>query len=245
MQESKTLIELKSRLQNELLIIDGAMGTMIQTYKLKEEDFRGDKFLNPKKDLKGNNDLLVFTRPEIIKAIHTQYLEAGADIIETNTFSGTRIAQKDYELEHIAYELNVKAAQIAKEACLEFSAKTKKRVYVAGALGPTNRTASISPDVNNPGYRAVTFDELAENYYEQAKALIEGGADILLPETTFDTLNIKACLFAISRLEKELNQKLPLMISVTITDQSGRTLSGQTVEAFWNSVRQCHQKLKN
>ena len=237
MQESKTLIELKSRLQNELLIIDGAMGTMIQTYKLKEEDFRGDKFLNPKKDLKGNNDLLVFTRPEIIKAIHTQYLEAGADIIETNTFSGTRIAQKDYELEHIAYELNVKAAQIAKEACLEFSAKTKKRVYVAGALGPTNRTASISPDVNNPGYRAVTFDELAENYYEQAKALIEGGADILLPETTFDTLNIKACLFAISRLEKELNQNLPLMISVTITDQSGRTLSGQTVEAFWNSVR--------
>lgn len=237
MQESKTLIELKDRLQNEILFIDGAMGTMIQTYKLKEEDFRGTKFLNPKKDLKGNNDLLVFTRPEIIKAIHSQYLEAGADIIETNTFSATRIAQKDYELEHIAYELNVRAAQIAKEACLEFSAKTNKRVYVAGALGPTNRTASISPDVNNPGYRAVTFDELAENYYEQAKGLMEGGADILLPETTFDTLNLKACLFAISRLEKELNQKLPLMISVTITDQSGRTLSGQTVEAFWNSVR--------
>ncbi len=237
LKESQNLVELKERLKNEILIIDGAMGTMIQTYKLSEEDFRGDHFPTPSKDLKGNNDLLVFTRPEIIKAIHTQYLEAGADIIETNTFSGTRIAQKDYELESIVYDLNFTAAKIAKEAALDFMARNPgKKVYVAGALGPTNRTASISPDVNNPGFRAVTFDELKDNYYEQAKALIAGGVDILLPETTFDTLNIKACLFAIQMIEEELGEKLPLMISVTITDQSGRTLSGQTVEAFWNSV---------
>lgn len=237
LKESATLRELKERLKSEILIIDGAMGTMIQTYKLKEEDFRGTHFPNPTKDLKGNNDLLVFTRPEIIKEIHLKYLESGADIIETNTFSGTKIAQKDYDLEHVVYELNLRAAKIAKEACLEYMNKNPgKKVYVAGALGPTNRTASISPDVNNPGYRAVSFDELEENYYEQAKALLAGGVDILLPETTFDTLNLKACLFAIKRLENEIKEKLPLMISVTITDQSGRTLSGQTVEAFWNSV---------
>lgn len=237
LKESLVLSELKERLKNEILIIDGAMGTMIQTYKLKEEDFRGTYFPNPTKDLKGNNDLLVFTRPEIIKEIHLKYLEAGADIIETNTFSGTKIAQKDYDLEDIVYDLNLKAAKIAKEATTEFMAKNPgKKVYVAGALGPTNRTASISPDVNNPGFRAVDFDELQDNYYQQAKALLEGGIDIFLPETTFDTLNLKACLFAIKRLENECGEKFPLMISVTITDQSGRTLSGQTVEAFWNSV---------
>ncbi|MGZ3857714.1 MAG: methionine synthase, partial [Bacteriovorax sp.] len=233
-----TLLELEKTLKERILFLDGAMGTMIQTYKLKEEDFRLGHFENHPKDLKGNNDLLVFTRPEIIKEIHTQYLEAGADIIETNTFSGTRLAQKDYDLEHIVYDLNFTAAQIAKEACRDFMKKNPERkCFVAGALGPTNRTASLSPDVNNPAYRAVTFDELVENYYEQTKALIAGGADILLPETTFDTLNLKACIFAIEKFQDETGTKYPLMLSVTITDASGRTLSGQTVEAFWHSVR--------
>jgi 5-methyltetrahydrofolate--homocysteine methyltransferase len=217
------------------------MGTMIQKYRLEEKDFRENFFETHTKDLKGNNDLLNFTRPQIIKEIHTQYLAAGADIVETNTFSGTRLAQKDYDLEDIVYDLNLRAAQIAKAACLEFMQKNpERRCFVAGALGPTNRTASLSPDVNNPAYRAVTFDELVENYYEQTKALIEGGADILLPETTFDTLNLKACIFAIEKYQDEVGIKFPLMLSVTITDASGRTLSGQTVEAFWHSVRHAH-----
>jgi 5-methyltetrahydrofolate--homocysteine methyltransferase len=236
--KNQTLLDLEETLSKKILFLDGAMGTMIQTYKLQEEDFRRGHFDDHPKDLKGNNDLLVFTRPDVIKAIHTQYLAAGADIIETNTFSGTKLAQKDYDLEHIVYDLNLKAARIAKEACLEFmQLNPSRKCYVAGALGPTNRTASLSPDVNNPAYRAVTFDELVENYYDQTKALIEGGADILLPETTFDTLNLKACIFAIEKYQDEVGVKYPLMLSVTITDASGRTLSGQTVEAFWNSVR--------
>lgn len=238
MKKHPTLLELEKTLKEKILFLDGAMGTMIQTYKLQEKDFRIGYFENHPRDLKGNNDLLSLTRPDVIKEIHTQYLEAGADIIETNTFSGTRLAQKDYDLDGIVYDLNFTSAKIAKEACAEFMKKNPTRkCYVAGALGPTNRTASLSPDVNNPAYRAVTFDELVENYYEQTKALIEGGADILLPETTFDTLNLKACIFAIEKYQDAVGIKFPLMLSVTITDASGRTLSGQTVEAFWHSVR--------
>ncbi|EQC52574.1 methionine synthase [Bacteriovorax sp. DB6_IX] len=230
--------ELSQIIKNRILFLDGAMGTMVQRYKLEEKDFRGDRFPDAKIDLKGNNDILNLTRPEIIKEIHTQYLEAGSDIIETNTFSATQIAQADYELEHIAYELNVEAAKIAKQACLEFQEKNPdRRCFVAGALGPTNKTASISPDVNNPAYRGITFDELVDNYYEQSKGLIEGGADLLLAETSFDTLNLKAAIFAIRKLNEDLGLDIPIMLSVTITDASGRTLSGQTVEAFWNSVR--------
>ena len=232
---NQKLLEL---VKNRIVFMDGAMGTMIQRYKLEEKDFRGDRFLDSKIDLKGNNDLLSITRPDIIKEIHTKYLDAGSDIIETNTFSATKIAQADYELEEVAYELNVQSAKIAKEACEEFEKNNPNRqCFVAGALGPTNKTASISPDVNNPAYRGITFDELVENYYEQAKGLVEGGVDILLPETTFDTLNIKAAIFAINKLKTELNKDIPVMLSVTITDASGRTLSGQTVEAFWNSVK--------
>lgn len=238
MKQSPVLTELQSRLQKEILFLDGAMGTMVQLHKLTEAQYRGEIFKNHSHDLKGNNDLLVLTQPDIIKNIHREYLEAGAHIIETNTFNGTSIAQKDYGLEHIVYDLNVTAARLAREAVQEYTQKNPgKRCYVAGALGPTNRTASISPDVNRPEYRAVTFDELVEAYYEQAKGLVDGGADILLPETTFDTLNLKACLFAIQKLEIDRQYKWPLMISVTITDLSGRTLTGQTVEAFWNSVR--------
>ena len=237
-KKNPTHLELEILLQKRILFLDGAMGTMIQKYKLEEKDFREGFFDNHPKDLKGNNDLLNFTRPHIIREIHTQYLAAGADIIETNTFSGTRLAQKDYGLEHIVFDLNFKAAQMAKDACNEFMQKNpSRRCFVAGALGPTNRTASISPDVNNPAFRAVTFDELVDNYYEQTKALITGGADVLLPETTFDTLNLKACIFAIEKYQDEVGLKFPLMLSVTITDASGRTLSGQTVEAFWNSIR--------
>lgn len=238
LKKHPTLIELESILKEKILFLDGAMGTTIQNFKLKEADFRTGYFENHPIDLKGNNDLLVFTRPDVIYDIHTQYLAAGADIIETNTFSGTKLAQKDYELEHITYDLNVKASALAKKACLDFMSKNPERkCFVAGAIGPTNRTLSLSPDVNNPGFRAITFDELAENYYEQIKALMEGGADLLLPETTFDTLNLKACIFAIEKYQDEIKTKLPVMLSVTITDASGRTLSGQTTESFWNSVR--------
>jgi len=230
--------ELNKKIKNRILILDGAMGTMVQKYKLEEEDFRGTRFPDTKIDLKGNNDLLNLTRPEIIKEIHTKYLEAGSDIVETNTFSATQIAQADYSLEHVAYELNVKAAKIAKQACIEFEKKNPDRkCYVAGALGPTNKTASISPDVNNPAFRGITFDELVNNYYEQTKGLIEGGADLLLAETSFDTLNLKAAIFAMKKFIEESGKDIPIMLSVTITDASGRTLSGQTVEAFWNSVR--------
>lgn len=238
MKKNSLLIELENRLKKEILFLDGAMGTMIQLHRLTEEQYRGDRFAKHHKDLKGNNDLLVLTQPEIIKKIHLDYLEAGAQIIETNTFNSTRLSQRDYELEHLVAELNIAAARLAREAVDEYLKKNPgQKVYVAGAIGPTSKTASISGDVNRPGERAVTFDELVEAYYEQAQALIEGGVDILLPETTFDTLNLKACLFAIDRLQSERQEKWPLMISVTITDLSGRTLTGQTVEAFWNSIR--------
>lgn len=219
------------------MVLDGAMGTMIQCYKLEEKDFRGERFKNHACPLKGNNDLLSITQPQIIKEIHRQYLEAGADIIETNTFSSTTIAQADYHLESIAYELNFESAKIAKEVANGFTMREpNKPRFVAGALGPTNKTASISPDVNNPGFRAVTFDDLRIAYKEQAKGLLDGGADLLLVETVFDTLNAKAALFAIQELFEEIGKEVPVMISGTITDASGRTLSGQTTEAFLVSV---------
>ena len=224
-------------LKERILILDGAMGTMIQRHKLEEEDFRGDRFKNHSHLLKGNNDLLSITRPDIIKDIHAQYFEAGADIAETNTFSGTTIAQADYYLEHIVYELNFQSAKIAKEVAVEFTKKEPgKPRFVAGAVGPTNRTLSISPNVNDPGYRAVTFDQLKVAYKEQVKGLMDGGADLLLVETIFDTLNAKAALFGIQELFDEEGKTLPIMVSGTITDASGRTLSGQTTEAFLISV---------
>ena len=224
-------------IQKRILVLDGAMGTMIQQHKLEEEDFRGERFKNHPSPLKGNNDLLSITRPDIILDIHRQYLEAGADIIETNTFSGTTIAQADYHLEDAVYDINYQSAQIARQAADEFTRKTPdKPRFVAGAMGPTNKTASISPDVNNPGYRAITFDQLKEAYAQQAKALLEGGADLLLVETVFDTLNAKAALFAIQELFDQLGRLVPIMVSGTITDASGRTLSGQTTEAFLVSV---------
>ncbi len=224
--------------EEKILVLDGAMGTMIQRYTLTEADFRGELLRDHAHDLRGNNDLLSITRPDIIKEIHRQYYAAGADIVETNTFSSTTIAQADYKLEHLAYKLNYESAKIAKEVAEEFNkANPDKPRFVAGAFGPTNRTASISPDVNNPGYRAITFDQLVEAYTEQAHGLIDGGADWLLVETVFDTLNCKAALFAIQNVQKEKGTKLPVSVSGTITDASGRTLSGQTTEAFWISVK--------
>ncbi len=230
-------MKIQDLLKERILVLDGAMGTMIQRHKLEESDFRGERFKNHPSPLKGNNDLLSITRPDIIKDIHMQYLEAGADIIETNTFSSTTIAQADYQLEPLAYELNFQSAKIAKEAADEFTKRDpSKPRFVAGALGPTNKTASLSPDVNNPGYRAVTFDDLRIAYKEQAKGLIDGGADLLLIETIFDTLNAKAALFAVQELFEEIGTSYPVMVSGTITDASGRTLSGQTTEAFLISV---------
>ncbi|RAW01414.1 homocysteine S-methyltransferase family protein [Pseudochryseolinea flava] len=224
-------------LKERILVIDGAMGTMIQRYKLEEEDFRGERFKNHQHPLKGNNDILSITRPDVIKAIHEQYLEAGADILETNTFSGTTIAQADYHLEDAVYDINYQSAKIAREVADEFTKREPhKPRFVAGAMGPTNKTASLSPDVNNPGYRAITFDELAIAFKQQAKALLDGGADILLLETIIDTLNVKAALFAIQELFEEIGREVPVMVSGTITDASGRTLSGQTTEAFLVSV---------
>ncbi len=228
---------LEQLIQQRILVLDGAMGTMIQRYNFTENDFRGDRFVHHPCLLKGNNDLLCLTRPDIIETIHRQYLEAGSDIIETNTFSGTTIAQADYQLESIVYELNVEAAQLAKKAVDDFTKQNPdKPRYVAGAIGPTNKTASLSPDVNNPGYRAITFDELVMAYKQQAKGLMDGGADALLVETVFDTLNAKAALFAIETLYEEEGKSLPIMVSGTITDASGRTLSGQTTEAFMISL---------
>jgi 5-methyltetrahydrofolate--homocysteine methyltransferase len=224
-------------LKDRILILDGAMGTMIQRHKLEEEDFRGEIFKDHESPLKGNNDLLAMTRPDIIKEIHCEYFAAGADIAETNTFSGTSIAQADYNLEHIVYDLNLQAAQIARQAADEFTAKEPhKPRFVTGSMGPTNRTASLSPDVNDPGYRAVTFDQLVVAYKEQALGLIDGKVDCLLVETIFDTLNAKAALFAIMEAYDERGIELPIMVSGTITDASGRTLSGQTTEAFLISV---------
>ena len=231
-----TLATLKSLLAQRILIIDGAMGTMIQRHKLEEADYRGERFADWASDLKGNNDLLVLTQPQIIQDIHEAYLDAGADIIETNSFNGTRVSMSDYHMEDLVHEINFEAARIAKAACAKFSTPDKPR-FVAGVLGPTSRTCSISPNVNDPAFRNITFDELKENYIEAAHALIEGGADILLIETVFDTLNCKAAIFAVKEVFKQLGRELPLMISGTITDASGRTLTGQTAEAFWNSVR--------
>lgn len=231
------MTDIRALVKQRILVLDGAMGTMIQQYKLQEEDYRGERFKDHHSDLKGNNDLLSITCPDIIEAIHRAYLEAGADIIETNTFNGTRISQSDYHLEEITYELNVASAQIAKKVAMAFTDKNPdKPRFVAGAIGPTNKTASISPDVNNPGYRAVLFDELVDNYYEQAKGLIDGGVDLLLIETVFDTLNCKAALFAVQTLLESIQKDIPVMVSGTITDASGRTLSGQTAEAFYISI---------
>ena len=231
-----TLTTLKQLLAERILIIDGAMGTMIQRHKLEEEDYRGERFADWAHDLKGNNDLLVLTQPQIIQGIHEAYLDAGADIIETNSFNGTRVSMSDYHMEDLVPEINREAARLAKAACEKYSTSDKPR-FVAGVLGPTSRTCSISPNVNDPAFRNITFDELKENYIEATHALIEGGADIILIETVFDTLNSKAAIFAVKEVFKQIGHELPIMISGTITDASGRTLTGQTAEAFWNSVR--------
>ncbi len=238
---------IRQELEKRILIIDGAMGTMIQRYQLAEADYRGERFKNWPVDLKGNNDLLCLTRPDIIKEIHMQYLEAGADIIETNTFNSQKISLADYQMESLAYEINLAAAKIARQAVDEFTAKsqgaTANPKWIAGALGPMNKTLSLSPDVNNPGFRAVSFDEVAAAYYEQVSGLVDGGVDILLIETIFDTLNAKAAIYAIKKYFRDRNlighaleNQIPIMISGTITDASGRTLSGQTLEAFYTSV---------
>jgi len=237
---------IRQELEKRILIIDGAMGTMIQRYKLTEADYRGERFKDLHCDVKGNNDLLNITQPQIITAIHKEYLEAGADIIETNTFSSTTIAMADYEMQSLAYELNVAAAKCARKAIDEFKESSKDALkegdleaqrYIAGAIGPLNKTLSLSPDVNNPGFRAVTFDEVVTAYYEQVKGLVDGGVDVLLIETIFDTLNAKAAIYAIKKYFRDTKKTaLPIMISGTITDASGRTLSGQTLEAFYNSV---------
>ena len=230
-------MKINDLLNQRIAIIDGAMGTMIQKYKLSEEDYRGERFANYEHPLKGNNDLLVLTQPQIITAIHKEFLMAGADILETNTFNANSISMLDYHMENLVEELNVASVKLAKKAVEEYQQEVENRpIFIAGAMGPTNKTASLSPDVNNPGYRAVSFDDLVQCYSEQAIALIDAGADILLIETVFDTLNCKAALFAVNTLKEERGIDIPVMVSGTITDNSGRTLSGQTPEAFWNSV---------
>ena len=234
MQNSDILYQ---NLQQRILVLDGAMGTMLQRYQFTEEDYRGERFKNWESPLKGNNDLLSLTQPNAIEEVHKKYLEAGADIIETNTFSATTIAMADYHMEDLVYELNYESAKIARKVCDEFTALTpEKPRFVAGSIGPTNKTASLSPDVNDPGYRAITFDELRIAYKQQAEALLDGGSDILLVETIFDTLNAKAALFAIDQIQEERKIQIPIMVSGTITDASGRTLSGQTAEAFLVSI---------
>jgi len=234
MQNSDILYQ---NLQQRILVLDGAMGTMLQRYQFTEEDYRGERFKNWGSPLKGNNDLLSLTQPHAIEAVHRKYLEAGADIIETNTFSATTIAMADYHMEDLVYELNYESTKIARKVCDEFTALTpEKPRFVAGSIGPTNKTASLSPDVNDPGYRAITFDELRIAYKQQAEALLDGGSDILLVETIFDTLNAKAALFAIDQIQEERKIQIPIMVSGTITDASGRTLSGQTAEAFLVSI---------
>ncbi|OOG40616.1 homocysteine S-methyltransferase family protein [Rhodanobacter sp. C05] len=246
---------LEQALRRRILILDGGMGTMLQAHELDEHGFRGERFEHGHDDhvhahehpahehpgscdLKGNNDLLTLTRPEIIRSVHEAYLEAGADLVETNTFNSTRISQADYQLQHLAHELNLEGARLARAACDAMTAKTPHQPrFVIGVLGPTSRTASLSPDVNDPGFRNVTFEELAENYTESANGLIDGGADVIMVETIFDTLNAKAALFALSELFHQRGARMPVMISGTITDRSGRTLSGQTAEAFYYSVR--------
>ncbi|WP_431274511.1 homocysteine S-methyltransferase family protein [Variovorax ureilyticus] len=223
-------------LARRIVVLDGAMGTMIQRFKLTEEQYRGERFKDFPRDVKGNNELLSLTRPDVIRDIHEGYLAAGADLIETNTFGATRIAQEDYKMADLAREMNFESAKLARAACDKFSTPDKPR-FVVGALGPTPKTASISPDVNDPGARNVTFEELRASYYEQVEALVQGGADVLLVETIFDTLNAKAALFAIDEYFEASGERLPIIISGTVTDASGRILSGQTVTAFWHSVR--------
>lgn len=237
------MANIRELLNQRILVIDGAMGTMIQRHKLTEEDYRGDRFKDWPSDLKGNNDLLCLTQPDIIKGIHKEYLAAGADIIETNTFNAQRVSMADYGMEALAYEINVAAARIAKQAIEEYvkennqNSEIRNQKFVAGAIGPMNKTLSLSPDVNNPGFRALTFDEAMEAYYEQIKGLVEGGVDLILIETIFDTLNAKAAIFAVKKYFRDVQQpELPIMISGTITDASGRTLSGQTLEAFYTSI---------
>ena len=228
--------QLPEILKQRIVILDGAMGTMIQRYKLTEADYRGTRFTEHHVDVKGNNELLLLTHPDVIREIHEQYLAAGADLIETNTFGATSVAQEDYDMAELAYEMNVVAAQIARAACDQYSTPDKPR-FVAGAFGPTPRTASISPDVNDPGARNIDYEQLRAAYYEQGKGLLDGGADVFLVETIFDTLNAKAALFAIEQLFEDTGERLPVLISGTVTDASGRILSGQTVEAFWYSLR--------
>ena len=230
----KALREVASK---RILVLDGAMGTELQSYRFSEEDFRGERFRDWKQDVKGNNDLLILTQPDAVRDIHLSYFRAGADIVETNTFSGTSIAQADYGMEEIVYELNREGSRLAREAALMAQKEDGRRRFVAGAVGPTNRTLSISPDVNNPGYRAVTFDEVRESYAEQVRGLVDGGSEIILIETIFDTLNAKAAIVAAQQVFAEKGVTLPIMISGTITDLSGRTLSGQTPTAFWHSMR--------
>jgi 5-methyltetrahydrofolate--homocysteine methyltransferase len=237
MSSKNTEAAIREIAAKRILVLDGAFGTMIQDLKLSEADFRGARFKDWPRDLKGNNDLLVITRPEAIEAIHRAYFEAGADIAETNTFSSTSIAQADYGMEGLAYELNLEGARVARRAADAVAAESGRPRFVAGAIGPTNRTASISPDVSNPGFRAVTFDELRDAYAEAARGLINGGADLILIETIFDTLNAKAAIVAVEEVFAEKGVRLPIMISGTITDLSGRTLSGQTPTAFWYSLR--------
>ncbi len=228
---------IKEILQKRILVLDGAMGTMLQRYKFTEEDFRGERFKNWEHPLQGNNDLLSLTQPKAIADVHRKYFAAGADIVETNTFSGTTIAMADYHMEELVYELNFESARIAKEVAKEFTLKEpNKPRFVAGSIGPTNKTASMSPDVNDPGFRAISFDELRIAYKQQVEALLDGGVDLLLVETIFDTLNAKAALFAIEEVKEERNMDVPIMVSGTITDASGRTLSGQTAEAFLISI---------
>ncbi|UKN03374.1 homocysteine S-methyltransferase family protein [Paracrocinitomix mangrovi] len=232
------MADIRETLKHRILVLDGAMGTMIQRYKLDEDDFRKGWFEDHEAKLKGNNDVLVLTRPDIIKEIHAAYLDAGADIVETNTFGATRVAQADYHLEDAVYDINYHGAKIAREVCDEFTAKNPdKPRFVAGSMGPTTKLASMSPDVNDPGFRNITFEELKDAFKEQAKGLIEGGSDLLLVETVTDTLNAKAALMAISEIQEELGTNLPIMVSGTITDASGRTLSGQTTEAFLISIQ--------
>lgn len=236
-RKMKNTAALYKALNERILVLDGAMGTMLQRYKFSEEDYRGERFKDWKYSLKGNNDLLSLTQPQAIEEVHRKYLAAKADIIETNTFSGTTIAMADYHMEELVYELNFESAKIARKVCDEFTNQNPdKPRFVAGSMGPTNKTASLSPDVNDPGYRAITFDELRSAYKLQAEALLDGGSDVLLVETIFDTLNAKAALFAIDEIQEERNIKIPIMVSGTITDASGRTLSGQTAEAFLISI---------
>ena len=228
--------ELAGILRERILLLDGAMGTLIQGFQPGEKEFRGERFADWDRDVKGNSDLLNLTQPDMIRSIHRQYLEAGADLVETNTFTATSIAQADYGMEDLAYEINLAGARIARAACEEFSTPERPR-FVVGSLGPTNRTASISPDVNDPGARNVSYEELVEAYLEQARGLVDGGADLLMVETIFDTLNAKAAIFALETLFEQHARRWPVIMSGTITDASGRTLSGQVTEAFWASVR--------